>query len=169
MTDKTISIYWFFILFVVAFAIVFLTYSVYGKPLDVREMEGIFLAEKVADCISQGGKISTEVLKDSGEFLLSDETFLKTCHLNFDTEKIYGWNNDQFFVSVNFLISGEKEGRIFSSGNENLMMNSNINFIDSRDRNLPFCVNRTIYSNGADGKYYSIKLISCARKTEKNA
>ncbi len=167
MTDKTISVYWFFILFIVAFAVVFIVYSLYGKPLDVRQMEGLFLEEKLADCVSRGGEIPETILDESGKFLITDENFLKKCGFNFNTEQIYDWNNNQLFVSLDFFSGGNSV--LFKAGNGQLRTDSNVNVIDHIKKNqFPFCVERTVYSNGKDGKYYSIKVISCVRKTEKN-
>ena len=165
MTDKTVSIYWFFILFIVASAIVFIVFSLYGKPLDVRQMEGIFLAEKVADCVSQGGKISPE-----GERLMKREDILKVCHLNFAVEpfKEY-WNNDQLYVALEFFDGGQTSISSVYGGNENLKVNNNLNFIEPNKKNLPFCVQRIIFSNGEEGKYYSIKIFTCVGKKGKNA
>ena len=167
MTDKTVSIYWFFILFVIAFAIVFIVFSLYGKPMDVRQMEGIFLAEKVADCVNQGGKISPE-----GERLIKGEDILEVCRLNFAVESVKDyWNNDQFYVSLEFFDEGQALVSSIPKGNENLKnKDSNVNVLDSGNRNnFPFCVERIIYSKGEGGKYYSIKIFTCVRKTEKNA
>ncbi|MFH1365499.1 MAG: hypothetical protein ABIH28_02870 [archaeon] len=170
MTDKTISVYWFFILFIVSFAIVFIIYSLYGKPLDVRQMEGLFLAEKLADCVSQGGKISPGILDDKGALLINNGNLLKTCGLNFEVEQFKGWNNDQFYVSLLFSQVGGTSLPLVFYGNENLnSLDYNRNFMDSKKNKFPFCVDRTIYSNGADRTYYSIKIIACVRKTEKNA
>jgi hypothetical protein len=172
MTDKTVSVYWFFVLFLIASVIVFVVYSLYGKPLDVREMEGLFLAEKIADCVSKGGQILPDVLNDQGEFSLTEDTLLNRCHLNFNTEEIYGWNSDQYFVSILFSpIRGKGSSSFVAYGNSNLKENANINFLDrSKKEKFPFCVDRLIYSKGVSEKeYYSFKITACVRKTEKNA
>jgi hypothetical protein len=168
MTDKTISVYWFFILFIIASAMAFIVYTLYGKPLDVRGVEGIFLSEKVADCVSQGGKLSPEAEK-----LMGGGDILQVCHLNLEVEQFKdSWNNDQFYVSVNFsTVEGDKTLPVYSPipvGNDNLKINSNVNFIDSSGKNMPLCISRTIYSNGKNGEYYLIKIFTCVRKTEKN-
>jgi len=160
MTDKTISVYWFFILFIIASAIVFVVYSLFGKSLDVREMETIFLAEKVADCVSQGGTMTNEgqVLIEKG----NEENLLEICRLNFEVEEYRYWKNDQLFVSVKF-----GEGNPILVGNLNLNSpESNINFFGS-NRQFPFCVDRIMYSYWNE-KIYSIKIVACVRKTEKN-
>ena len=169
MTDKTISVYWFFILFIIASAMAFIVYSLYGKPLDVRGVEGVFLAEKLADCVSQGGRIPLNVLDGKGEFVITNENLLQICNLNFEVEKFKdSWNNDQLYVFLNFSTPGEKPYSV-SAGNENLKINSNVNFIDSNTKNMPFCVERIMFSNGqTDNKYYSIKLFTCVNKKDKN-
>jgi hypothetical protein len=170
MTDKTISVYWFFILFIVASAIVFLVYTIYGAPLDIRGAEGVFLNEKIASCVSQGGKITSAGKKFISEGESSN--LLGLCHLNFKVEPFKeSWNNDQLFVSVVF---STVEGSVLTpglpilAGNANLKSNCNINVLDSKTNQFPVCINRTMLSNGEDGKYYSIQIFTCVRKTEKN-
>jgi len=173
MTDKTISLYWFFVLFLIASAVVFLVYSLYGKPLDVRQMECVFLAEKVADCVSQGGNIPETILNKGGVFVINSENLLKNCYINRGTENVYGWNNDQLFVSIGFS-RFENEipilGPTFFVGNEHLWdKNSNMNSIDpAKNKNFPVCIERKIYSKGEDGKYYLITISTCVGKKEKN-
>ena len=173
MTDKTISIYWFFILFLIALAMVFIVYSLYGKPLNIRGMEAVFLADKVADCINQGGEIPESILAKDGLFVINNENFLKKCYLNLATESIYYWNNDQIFVSINF-VAIEKgipiPGPTIFVGNSNLNnRDANINLVNIfKNEKFPFCVERKIYSKGEDGKFYLIQLVTCVRKTEKN-
>jgi hypothetical protein len=169
MTDKTISVYWFFILFIVASAIVFLVYTLYGTPSDVREMESIFLAEKVSDCVSRGG-----ILTSAGKKMIENPktaNILELCNLNFNSEKIYDWNNDQLFVLVQFF-ADEKFLFEIPGGNYNLYSQKsecNINGMIGNEK-FPFCAERTIYSNEGEDeeKSYSIKIFTSVRKTEKN-
>lgn len=173
MTDKVISVYWFFILFIIASAIVFLVYTLYGTPSDIREIESIFLSEKVADCVSRGGVLTFEGKKmiEDGEFA----NILELCNLNFDSEKVYDWNNDQLFVSIIFSeMDNSKEPLIVYAGNYNLYTQKaqcNLNGVVG-DEKFPFCVERTIYSNselGKEGKYYSIQIFTSVKKMNKNA
>jgi hypothetical protein len=167
MTDKIVSVYWFLILFIVTFAIVSIVYSLYGKPLDVREMEALFLTEKMADCVVQGGKIFPSLINEKGEILLSNETLLRSCGLNFQVENFKDWNNDQFFVSILFLDNKKDTLTFFASGNFNLKENANFNFLDSKKEKFPFCEERSIYAF-ANEKIYTLKITACVRKTEKN-
>jgi hypothetical protein len=133
-------------------------------------MEGLFLAESVADCVSRGGEIPENILDSGGNFLINDENFLGLCNLNFKVEEYMGWDNDQFFVSIEFSAPGEKTPYSISSGNKKLQTNCNVNMIDTSNKNhFPFCVERNLYSNGKDGKYYLVKIFAGVRKTEKNA
>lgn len=170
MTDKTISLYTFFILLLVASAIVFMVYSLYGKPVDVREMEGVFLAEKLADCVSSGGKVSAEILDKDGNFLITRENLPDKCNLIFKVEEYKGWNNDQLFVSLDFFSSDGKVLHSVSFGNGNFIGSCNINALDTITKNnSPFCVERKIYSIGGNGEFYTIRIFAGVRKTEKNA
>jgi hypothetical protein len=173
MTDKTISVYWFFILFIIASAIVFLVYTLYGAPSDIREIESIFLSEKVADCVSHGGLLTSEGKKmiENGEAA----NILELCHLTFDSEKVYDWNDDQFFVLITFSeLVNSKEPLIVYAGNYNLYTQKaecNLNGMIG-DEKFPFCVERTIYSNSETenrGEYYSIQIFTSVKKMNKNA
>lgn len=159
--EKIISVYWFAILFIVAGAIVYMVSSFYGKPYDVREIETGLLADKAADCISYAGYLRDGVLKQ--EFR---ENFLETCGLNFEVEDVYGWRKqEQYFLKIDFFDFSSGEA-IFSAeeGNGNL-----VNFCELEGKNLPFCLERKIYTLDKEGKLYTIKITSIIQKTEKNA
>ncbi|MBS3071024.1 hypothetical protein J4407_01850 [Candidatus Pacearchaeota archaeon] len=78
--DKIISVYWFVILFIVAGAIVYMVAVFYGNPFDVREFEAGIMINKVADCISENGKLKYELTEEL------KENFMDECKLNFETE-----------------------------------------------------------------------------------
>ena len=94
--DKIISVYWFAILFIVAAGVVYMASVFYGAPYDVREIEADILADKIAECISEGGKLN----EDWGK--LNENNLLEICDLNFDVEEFRDWDNDQHYVEINY-------------------------------------------------------------------
>ncbi|MFH1787232.1 MAG: hypothetical protein ABH811_00345 [archaeon] len=172
--DKVMTLYWFAILFLVAGAIVYMTALYYGKPYDIREIEANFLTNKVADCLSEGGRL-VDNWRD-----IKTENFLQKCGLTFNVEDTEGWKaQEQYYVEVNFRkfdgSSVEKESIII--GNKNLK-----DFCDKEGVNLPVCSEREFYvlgprNIGGEDKLkldtdantqYIIKIKSIVRKTEKN-
>lgn len=166
MGEKVISIYWFFVLLVIASLVVFIVYVLFGKPYNVQEMEASLLAYKVADCVSQGGVIPESIFSKSGEFLLNRGNFLEVCGLTLEVEDFKDWNDDQLFVSVS--LDNSQGG--FSVGNERLynLYNSNTASLSLRGKNLPFCVKRNFFSNDLLGGFHSFYITACVRKVEKN-
>ena len=59
--EKLMSVYWFVILFLVAGGVYSMVNVFYGHPYDVREVESNLLSQKIADCVSYGGIINTEI------------------------------------------------------------------------------------------------------------
>jgi hypothetical protein len=93
--DKILSIYWFTIMLITAIGIFAMIYLFYSAPYDVRVAEADILSDKIADCISRYGKINQNFIS------LKEEDIMKFCSLNFQTEKEYGWeNNEQYFFEI---------------------------------------------------------------------
>lgn len=160
--DKILSVYWFAVLFIVAAAIVYMVVSFYGHPYDVRAAEANALTNKVADCLSTGGYFDVSVLKSS------QKDFLITCGINFTTENIYNWSNDQFYLEVHIynFSSGKAGNELFST------TQGNTNLRDSCTQpgpSMPVCIQRSFYSVDKDNNQYKINITSVVRKTEKNA
>ena len=167
--DKLISVYWFVILFIVAGAVVYMAVIFYGEPYDVRDVEADIMINQVADCISRGGQIKDEILED-GLVLLTNENIWDKCHLNFNVEEFKDWNNDQYYLEINFYkFDGSSDDSLGESVGKVKAGNSDLKDICNDKRNLfPFCRERIFYT--LDGtKQYAIKIKSVVRKTEKNA
>lgn len=158
--DKIISVYWFAILFIVAAAVVYMVISFYGKPYDVREAEADILTSKVAGCLSEAGYLKEKVLTQDFK-----DNFLVKCNLNFQTEDVYGWREqEQYYIEFN--IYTFSSGQVVSTaiaGNGNLK-----EFCDSKGKVLPVCLERTFYSLDKANNQYKINILSIIRKTEKN-
>ncbi|MGA2130430.1 MAG: hypothetical protein ABSG05_02330 [Candidatus Pacearchaeota archaeon] len=162
--DKVISVYWFFILFLVAAAIVYMVSSFYGKPYDVRSIEAGLLADKASDCVSYAGYLRDGVLTPDFQ-----QNILTKCNLNFNTEDIYDWKQQgQYFLDISFYkftTYPTNPNLLFeaSAGNSNLKDFCGI----SGDTN-PFCLQREFYTIDKTGNQYAIKITAVVRKTEKN-
>ena len=157
-TDKIISIYWFAILFLVAVACVYLVYSFYGKPYDVRKIEANFLVNQVVDCISDDGILNLETLENP--------SFLEFCHLTFDVEDFQGWKDDQFYLEIflcGFDISNGQDLCLskLNFGDENIPKNCEL----KSGGNYPFCLERSSYFIDAEQNKYSTKIFVGVKKT----
>ena len=134
--EKILSVYWFFILIIVAGGIVLIVSIFYGKPLDVREVEANILINNIADCLVNENGFLREV---------TNEDFLKVCHLKIDEE--------EFYIEIADL--------------NILQGNSNLKDYCSLNQDSVVCVERNIYFiEGGSEKWLNI--ISVINKGEKN-
>ncbi len=161
--DKIISVYWFFVLFIVTAAIVYMVLSFYGEPFDVREVEADILTNKVARCLSHAGYLESNVL--TGNFR---ENFLEECGFNFKTENVYGWGAmGQYYVEINFsdFLTKKQNSPAIKKGNEELKI-----FCGQKGKTMPVCIKRSFYvlDKNQGKKQYQIDILSIVRKTEKN-
>lgn len=170
-TDKILSIYWFAILVLVAGGVFAMVYSFYGTPYDVREIESYLLANRVADCISKGGRIDSSFF--NGEEFNSEiqKTILKECNLNFNVEEGYGSEAPQYFFEVNFYKVEDLSNSAFYlyAGNMNLGADCSIQKESKKDYDkLSKCVERRLYALDSSNNQYLIKIVSGVSKSEKN-
>lgn len=157
--DKLISVYWFAILILVAGGIFAMVYIFYGAPYDVREIEGTIMVNKIADCISQKGRINDEIFEKDFQ-----ENFLEKCHLNFNVEN--DWDDLQYYLEVKIydvedLVNPKAD---FNNGNLNLVSSCEIENEDYEK--LAKCVKGKFYTLG--DKQYLVEVLSIIRKSEKN-
>ena len=158
--DKIISVYWFTILFIVAAAIAYMVFSFYGEPYDIRKLETKALTNHIADCFSEGGYLKEGILNKV------KEDFFGECNLNFNTEDVYDWKEqEQYYVEIS-LHEFSSEQNIFqiTEGNQNLK-----EFCSLKGENFPFCLERRFYTLDKDNNQYTIKILSVVKKSEKNA
>ena len=83
--DKILSVYWFFILFIISSGIFAMVYVFYNSPFDVRETESGILADKTAECILEQGRIDSEWISGSQIAETGD-----TCQTESECQKIIG-------------------------------------------------------------------------------
>lgn len=155
MGDKIISVYWFAILFIVSAGIVYMVYSFYGAPYDVRSLEVGALNDRVVDCFMINGRLNKAAF-DEG---------LEVCNLNFDVEDIYNWGESgQYFVEVE--ISEFESGIVVFSG---MKGNSRLKEdCEMEGKYFPVCLEKLVYVLDEQGDSYKINIMSVIRKTEKN-
>jgi len=163
-TDKILSIYWLAILFIVAAGIVYMVVVFYGEPYDVREIEATLLANKISDCVSDGGYLKSNI------FSLDNAYFFRECSINFEVEDFKGWNLDQFYVETEIYDFDDTKNNFqgdllkkFSQGNVALK-----DFCSEKGKNFPKCVNRKFYAIDESNNQHIIGVLSIVRKTEKN-
>jgi len=160
MGDKIISVYWFVILFIVAAAVVYMVYSFYGEPYDVRKIETQKLNNLVVECFLNGVRLDETFRAED-----FSDNFLELCNLNLDTEDIYNWRaRGQYFVSVN-LSEFNSGAEIFSHYEGNSDLADSCSF-DGRE--FPVCFERAVYILDEDNNPYKLYVLSIVRKTEKN-
>lgn len=162
--EKLISVYWFAILILVAGTIVYMASVFYGNPYDVREIEANILANKVADCLSENGKLNENLFNEQG----FNEEFgiLGECHFNFNTNN----NEGQYYIEIEFYDFENPEFSTFNiiEGNVNLK-----NFLeDFPGSNSIVSSSKSFYvlndKNEEIPKELIVKILSIIRKTEKN-
>jgi len=158
--EKLISIYWFAILILVAGTIVYMVSVFYGNPYDVREIEVNIMANKVADCLSENGKLNENLFNEQG----FNEEFgiLGECHFNFNTNN----NEGQYYIEIEFYDFSNSQLLDFeiTEGNVNLK-----NFLEDFPRsNSIVSSSKSFYVLNDKNEELIIKILSIIRKTEKN-
>ena len=158
--EKTISVYWFAILVIVAAAVIYMVVSVYGMPYDIRETESGLLAKNIADCISEGGYLKEKVLGDSS----FHENFLKKCNINLETDDFPN-SKGEYYIEVSFydFDTGKKIDSNIIKGNMNLKAGCEL-----KGKTQPVCLNQSFYVIDKEQKKYQIDIITIVNKAEKN-
>lgn len=167
-TDKLISVYWFAILILTAAAIVYMVSIFYSQPYDIRELEAGILANKIADCVSQGGKLDSNLIDNQGKFNQNfSDNLLNICKINFNAENTNNWKDDQYYFSLDFFKVDDSTISIFNIKKGNLNLASSCEIQKTKEYSkLAKCVEKRFYAVGND--QYLIKILSVVRKTEKN-
>lgn len=154
--EQIISLYWFFILFIVAAAIVYMVMLFYGKPYDVREAEANLLANKISDCLIYGGVIDTG--------LFSSDDLSQQCGIDFKIEDTFDWQDDQYYYLVIVYDFKTREEVVIFSSERFVWVDSCNSKLDSN----PFCIRKEIYAVDSNDRSYLVDIFASVRKTEKN-
>ncbi len=157
--EKTISVYWFAILIIVAGAVIYMVAVVYGQPYDIRKVEAEMLSNNLADCISEGGFIKEKTFLDPS----FKANFLEKCRINLNTE--FGNNNAgqyYFEMEISDFGSGKKIDSI-SGGNGGLRQ-----YCDLNGKNIPQCFKKSLYAIDKNQRSYIINFLLAVDKTGKN-
>lgn len=158
-SDTTISVYWFAILVIISGAVIYMVGIIYGQPYDVREVEAEILASNVADCAFKDSYFNLDILKENFQ-----ENFLDYCKLNFTTESLAEWENEQYYVEMN-VYDFDTNSKISSASEGNFVLKSDCGL---NGKKLSVCINKNVYSIDKENKKYRIEILSVVRKTEKN-
>lgn len=155
--EEVMSLYWLVILFISAGGIIGMVLIFYGNPYDVRDIEANLLVDKLADCVSYGGKINNLIISDGeiGEFSFSN------CHLNFSSEE------DEYFYKINIYKVEDLENSFFETRGGNINLEANY-VINEHSENLPVGTEKSFYSLDNAGNQYIIKILAVIRKTKQN-
>lgn len=171
-TDKMLSMYWFVVLIIIAAGIFAMVYNFYGSPYDVREIEVNILTNKVADCISRGGRIDSDFFNEEGFSEEIKENFLEKCSFNLEVENEYNWREKpQYFFEIEVYGVNDLQNSVFDfyKGNLDYKVNCFIKKKNDKDyEKMPKCVERRIYALGENDEQYLIKILSGVGKLEKN-
>ncbi|MCH8945898.1 MAG: hypothetical protein IIA85_03175 [Nanoarchaeota archaeon] len=154
--EKLMSVYWFAILILVAGTIVYMVSVFYGNPYDVREIETNILINKVADCLSDKGKLRyqlTEELKTN---------FLEKCHLNFGNEN----EELEYYLEIEFYNFDNNNLLDFSISEGNINLKNYIE--DFPGSNSVISTSKSFYVLNDKDEELIVKILSIIRKTEKN-
>ena len=159
---EVMSVYWFLMLAIIAGGIFAMVYIFYGTPLDVRELEARILSNKIADCVSYGGRINPNIISE-GNFSM-ENNFFEECHLNFGSEE---WEDEQYATEIYFYKLEDTENSVFSIKEGN---NQFVPFcaLETADKNLVECLEKSFYSLDELNYQYIIKILTVVRKSEKN-
>ena len=168
--EKILSIYWFIILIITVAGIYGMVMFYYSHPYDIRQVEASLLANKIADCVSYGGQINSEVFNYS-DVKISDEfkdNFLNNCNITFNVESHKDWKAEQYYLEINFYrqVSDSRGdlGKIIKGNSE---IKDICDATDKEYERLPKCVNKRFFTlYGTD--LILIDIVTGVRKSEKN-
>lgn len=164
--DKILSVYWFAVLVIIAGAIVLMVFMFYNYPYNVRNVEGNIMINKIGDCISDNGKLNSNLFNVTG--FRNDFVISKECNLNFKTENIFPQDEIQYYSEINFYsLDSDISLNKIQDGNKNLIADCNTDPTKKYGK-LVECVNKSFYSVGIDNSPYKINILSIVRKSEKN-
>ncbi|HLC78771.1 MAG TPA: hypothetical protein VJH92_06615 [Candidatus Nanoarchaeia archaeon] len=163
--EKTLSIYWFVIIGIVATAIIIMVAAFYGSNYDVRKYENRALANHIADCISKEGKLQDYVYQSGFKQEFSDN-FLEICNLNFNVEDTY--DEEQYYVDVDFYAVDDSSNSLFSvsKGNINFRASCAIQE-DESYKTLAQCGERRLYSTQGNEQFL-IRIFTAIGKVSEN-
>ncbi|MBD3247330.1 hypothetical protein GF378_01790 [Candidatus Pacearchaeota archaeon] len=171
--EKPLTFYWFVIIFGVALILSMTVIKFHDHPYDIRDVEGLLLKNKIADCIAPSGRLNSKVLNKTktGFNQTFFDNFLKECNLNLsaDDRESYNWDEEiQYYFEVVFRDMNEKEIYKFEKGNagiKGLCLDNEKKFAL-----LPGCFKSFFYTISKDKENrYFIDILTSVRKTEKNA
>jgi hypothetical protein len=165
--EKLISIYWFVILTLVAGGIFIMVNSFYNSPYDVRKVESEILAEKVADCIYEGGVVNPSLMQENNPVFRDffKDNFERICNLNFDTKN--EWDPEQHFVRVVFYGSEKKITKSLNISAGNLNYEEDC-YTKTEHPELAQCALRSFFAYLPDGKMYFVEITAATAKTKEN-
>lgn len=155
--EEVLSLYWFMILLIVAGGIVGMVLIFYGNPYNVGDVEANLLVDRIADCISYGGKINESLISCSE---LKDFDFSQ-CHLNFEGEE------EEFFYKVEIYKLEDLENSCFEKNGGNLNLEASY-AINKYSEKLPTGAEKSFYSLDNLKNQYIIKILTVVRKTKQN-
>jgi len=164
--DKMIAMYWFFIIFLVAAAVVYMVSLFYNHPIDVREMEANVLANKVADCISREGQFTSGFLTEGSFNAEFQERFFEICGVNFEVEKEFG-AEEQYFVGIDVYGALNFDEVIYSTRQGNLNKVADCQIGSDEYEKISKCVKKRLYVLGGETQYL-VQITTVVDKGEKN-
>ncbi len=164
--DKIISIYWFFILTLIAVGIVLMVNNFYKNPYDVREFESQILSRKVADCIYFGGKINPFLISEHEVFKPEfRDNFLSRCNLFFP---IKGQSDDEeYYIQIKFYSDLNKTNLVFEIEEGNLNLKQDC-FSDDGFKKFAKCSTNEFLAKSSGSKYFLVEIITGVRNAKEN-
>lgn len=170
--EKYLSVYWFFILMLIALSVFIMAYNYYGAPYDIRKVESEILANKIADCISNQGKINPDFFIEKNLNSAVQDLFLEKCKINLNVEEGYPENAlPPYFFEIEFykIENLSNPVLVVSEGNLNFKGDCLINEDSNKNfRVLSKCTERRFYAVDDLSNQYLIKILSSVKKNEKN-
>lgn len=165
--EKLISIYWFVILTLVAGGIFIMVNSFYNSPYDVRKVESEILAEKVIDCLYEGGKVNPALMQENNPVFRDffKDNFERICTLNFETKN--EWDPEQHFVRVVFYGNEKQLNKRFEVFSGNLNYEEDC-FSETEHPELAKCSIRDFFAYLPDGKMYFVEVTAVTAKVKEN-
>jgi hypothetical protein len=169
--DKTISVYWFVILFITAGAVAYMVVAFYGAPYDVRKIEAGVLRDAIAECLSNGGYLKEGIISNESKLFINSNNFFDNCSINFKTpdfaESVS--TGGEYYVEVEIIGEGDKLDKgSFEVGNINLREFCSDELIEKGSRINPVCLKTSFYVLDSWNKKYILTISALVRKTEKN-
>lgn len=145
-----LSIWWFFVLTIIAIGIFIGVYMFYGHKIDIRYLEADILSTRVMNCLVSNGVLNADFENQNFDILTS-------CSLD---NKVFGVGSD-YLVKVSLYGAGGLIKEV-TAGNSGLEGDCKITLGVKKAEQYPRCSEKSITAVNSTGQTVSLKIFAAS-------